>query len=1065
MSANANQVEPLNPANPFPGLRSFTTAESALFFGCEPQRQALLRMLKRNRFLAVLGASGSGKSSLIRAGLIPTLRRGFRTRAGSHWRVAIMTPGANPIARLAIATSAVLGAPGVDDQALQTTMLETTLRRSGLGLVEAVRQSQCSDNVLILVDQFEELFRIRPDPRRPALENPAAAFVRLLLEALRQDELPIYIIITMRSDFLEDCAKYQGLPEAINRGTYLIPRLSREQRREVITGPIELRGARLAPRLLHRLLNDVGDSPDQLPILQHALMRTWDYWVTHHSPPEPLDLPHYEAIGTMSAALERHADEAFAELDVLGQQIAEKLFKRLTEKGTDNRQIRHPATLRDVCAVTAADPTTVGVVLDKFRRQGRSFILPGAERPPHPDLLLDISHESLIRVWRRLTAWVDEEAWSAYEYRRLVERAQLYRAGKDTYLRDPALGIALDWRERAQPNAAWAARYHPAFAEAMAFLDESLAKNQQEQAAQEAARRRELEQAQALAAEQGRRFREQRKAARWLGGLAILLGLVLLAAAGTALYAWEQRALAEHEQRLAWARELANATTNNLPIDPQRSLLLALYAVKATREQDGFVTTAAHHALNRAVQAVRAQPLQLAGHQDSVTAVAFRGARQALSTGADGAVTLWDTAMQRPSANLTTDQPPLTALAVAPAGQRFAAADASGTVLLWADSALPPQSLPAHAGAVTALAFSPDGTRLASSGHDGQIQLWDAASGQVRQTLTGHRGPVAALTFAPSGTPLASAGWDTTVRLWQPATGALLHTLEGHREAVTALAFSPAGTHLASAGWDATVRLWNPVAGTLTHALTGHSNAVVALAFNPVETQLASAGWDGLVKLWQPVTGQLQRNLEGHRGAVTVLAFAANGTRLASAGWDRQIRLWQPAAGQIRQILQGHTDWINALAFSADGSRLLSGSDDRRILLWRVAGDRLTQLPGYLGWEAVQTLSRDGNRLATVVAGQVQILDTRSGDILYTIPRSDGVVRQMAFSQDGGRIATVGDSPTTVREYYLAIDDLLIVARRLRTRELTSEECHDFLHRDKCPPLPAAEHQTHASAP
>jgi hypothetical protein len=181
-------------------------------------------------------------------------------------------------------------------------MLETTLRRSSLGLVEATRQAQLDNdtNLLVLVDQFEEIFRLSRARRGiKAIDDQAAAFVKLLLEAIGQGEYPIYIALTMWSDFLGDCAQFRDLPEALNRSQFLIPRMTRDQQREAIEGPVAVGGATIEPRLVQRLLNDMGDDPDQLPILQHALMRTWDTWCKDGGPEIPLDLAHYEAIGTM----------------------------------------------------------------------------------------------------------------------------------------------------------------------------------------------------------------------------------------------------------------------------------------------------------------------------------------------------------------------------------------------------------------------------------------------------------------------------------------------------------------------------------------------------------------------------------------------------------------------------------------------------------------------------------------------------------------------------------------------------------------------------------------------
>jgi hypothetical protein len=273
----------------------------------------------------------------VRAGLLPDLFGGFISSAGSNWRVAVMRPSNDPLGNLASALAApnVFGSETKENAQLQATIIEATLRRGSLGLVEVARQHRMpsNENLLVVVDQFEELFRFARVSRDAKYQYEAASFVKLLLEATRQREFNIYVVLTMRSDFLGDCSLFWGLPEAINEGQYLIPRLTRDQRREAITGPVAVCGGEMTERLVNRLLNDMGDDPDQLPILQHALMRTWNKW-KDEGEHGPLDLIHYEAIGAMEEALSRHADEAHNELiDERSHEIAERIFKALTEKG------------------------------------------------------------------------------------------------------------------------------------------------------------------------------------------------------------------------------------------------------------------------------------------------------------------------------------------------------------------------------------------------------------------------------------------------------------------------------------------------------------------------------------------------------------------------------------------------------------------------------------------------------------------------------------------------------------------------------------------------------------
>ncbi|MFT6868066.1 MAG: energy-coupling factor transporter ATP-binding protein EcfA2, partial [Cyclobacteriaceae bacterium] len=302
--------------NPFPGLRPFGIEESHLFFGREGQSDEVLSKLAENRFISILGASGSGKSSFMYCGLVPSLNGGFMTQAGSNWRVVVARPGGGPIDNLAEALlikDKTYSNLSEEDKLIKKTIIGTVLRSSSLGLVEVIRQLKTDDeqNMLIVIDQFEELFRFRKLESATSDMDESSAFVNLLLEAVHQFGEQIYVTITMRSDFIGECAKFPDLTQMINDSHYLIPQMTRDQKRTAIEGPVAVGGGKIAPRLIQQLLNDVGDNPDQLPILQHALMRTWTNWVDTRKSGELMDLRHYNAIGTLREALSQHANEAF----------------------------------------------------------------------------------------------------------------------------------------------------------------------------------------------------------------------------------------------------------------------------------------------------------------------------------------------------------------------------------------------------------------------------------------------------------------------------------------------------------------------------------------------------------------------------------------------------------------------------------------------------------------------------------------------------------------------------------------------------------------------------------
>ncbi|WP_263383611.1 nSTAND1 domain-containing NTPase [Granulicella arctica] len=483
--------------NPFPGLRPFRDEEEYLFFGRESQVDRMVDKLAATRFLAVVGTSGSGKSSLVSCGLKPALNRGLMASAGTRWQIIQFRPGAKPVHSLAEAWDASIKSTSdlhpEGPSFLQ--IIEATLQMSSLGLTHLVDFARFPEgtNVLLIVDQFEEIFRYgaasKGSGNTYGVTKEAAALVKLLLEAAALREFPIYIVLTMRSDFLGECSQFDGLPEAINAGQYLIPRMTREERRAAIAGPIEVSGGEISPVLLTRLVNDVGDNPDQLSLLQHAINRTWINWQATTNAQGLISLEHYEAIGTMMHALDLHAEEAYASLKSAEEkEICGRIFKALTDTGTDARGIRRPMSLASLYNVLGSNDFVMPV-LELMRGPNCSFLMPPISHKLHPDTMIDISHEILMRVWDRLKVWASEEAESANMYRRLVESAMLHKSGREALWRDPGLEVALEWQTRQKPNIHWAALYRDGYNMGLAFLAASREERDQQRFNQELERK------------------------------------------------------------------------------------------------------------------------------------------------------------------------------------------------------------------------------------------------------------------------------------------------------------------------------------------------------------------------------------------------------------------------------------------------------------------------------------------------------------------------------------------------------------------------------------------------
>ena len=475
--------------NPYPGLRPFKLEESHLFFGREGQTDEVLQKLAQHRFVGIIGPSGSGKSSFVYCGVLPILFGGFLAKTGPNWDVIILRPGSSPIENLASALlekdPAFQGEPE-DDHNIRKTIITTLLRSDSQGLVEAIKQIKqaTNKNYLILVDQFEELFRYKANIENKYSVDDTLTFINLLMQTVDSEEDAYYVAITMRSDFIGDCAQFANLTRKINDSHYLIPQLTREQKRKAIEGPAAVANGENAQRLVNRLLNDLGDNPDQLPILQHALMRTWDFWSKNREGNEILDLKHYEAIGTMSQALSQHADEAYNELDDKQKKICEALFKAITEKrGTFG--IRRPTLLKDIAAMAGCKNKELADVIITFRKPGRSFLTPQHGIKLTPDSNIDISHESLMRIWIRLKNWVDEESEAVSMYIRLAEAASMYQVGKAGLWRPPDLQLALNWQVKHKPTLVWGQRYEAAFERTMSFLEYSKKEYDNEQRVKE----------------------------------------------------------------------------------------------------------------------------------------------------------------------------------------------------------------------------------------------------------------------------------------------------------------------------------------------------------------------------------------------------------------------------------------------------------------------------------------------------------------------------------------------------------------------------------------------------
>jgi len=986
------------PENPFPGLRPYDVAESHLFFGREHQVDELLRKLTLYHFVSVVGTSGSGKSSLVRAGLLAKLYNGYNIGEGSKWLIAIMRPGANPILNLAKAlfSEDVFGTS--KDESAKIAAAVELLNESPLSLIQIIRANiQRGTNILILADQFEELFRFANESDAEAQKH-AAHFVQLLIEAVRQHDAGIYVVITLRADFLGDCSAFEGLPEAINDGQYLIPRLNREHYKLVIEGPVNYAHGKIAPRLVQQLLNDMSNNQDQLPILQHALMRAWENTEKHGVAGDPMDLEQYKAIGTLEHALNLHANEAFDELSEKQQKLAALIFKCITVKGSDNRGIRRPTKFKDICAITKSKEKDVLETLEVFRKAGRGFIMPPAEVDLLPEMMVDISHESLMRNWKRLEEWVDEEYDSAQMYQRLSEAAILYQNGVAGLWRDPELSVALEWKEANSPHEAWAKQYNDDFTKSMRFLDESIAGKE--------------------------RMLAEKKRRRLVTNIIVII--FLLSAGALTLWAMveqsiafksakeaiSQKSKAEGAEKTA-IKNAAEAEKNFNIAEEQRKMALVQTekAQKQKIEAERQKKLADIQTIQTRIQRNKALYAKLSAEKSEKAAEYAKKIAEDEKSLADSLKKRAETdeqiakeqtqysiagklALESKNQNEDKDQKALLALEayqlnLSNKNDSFNADIMSA--LYEANKAFTDNDkyiLKGHSGLVKGLAVSSDNKFLASSGDDGKVLLWNLTDNTPKPTeIISGQNEFNAVAFSNDNTMLAGCSemmlyvWKMNDLKQKPLK------LSGHTNKITSLVFG--NNILISGGLDKNIIIDNLkdnsqrieslnvsvislayskqnqlVAvgcedGSIYTFLASDKNSrptllikensqVTGLSFNDAGDKLAAAFSNGSLNVYYanqpdaPLANKLKNRssglvqaLTGHKSALSAVAFG-RGTLLASAGFDRQVKLWQSESLNPPIVFSEHDDWVTSMVMSADGKRIYSGGKDKNIVIYNI---------------------------------------------------------------------------------------------------------------------------------
>jgi WD40 repeat protein len=1000
------------PDCPYKGLAAFTEVDAAMFFGREQLTARLVnRLACRYRDggppVALLGASGAGKSSLLAAGLLPALRRGQLGVPGSaDWSRLLFTPSADPLAALA---SALAGAIGREPDGL-AALLQADPGRLARWLYEAGKAAHTTSVAggrhLLVVDQFEEVFTQCAD------DTARQSFIEAICTAAAGGdavEPAALVVIGVRADLAAHLAAYPRLRESLETQPILVGPMSRDELRCAIEQPAAAAGLTLEPGLVDFVLDDLGTRPagegtaegayevGRLPLLSHALFVT-----CQRSRGTRLTLADYRSAGGIRRALASSAEAILAQFDEAHRETARSLLLDLVQIGDGADDSRRRLPLARLLA-GALHP-------ERRQRVLAALAAPDARLITIHEDTVEITHEALLHAWPSLRGWIDTDRAGQLTRQRLEDDANAWhddRQDPGHLYQGTRLTLALDWASTAGNQAQLSPR-------ARAFLDA------------------------------GRRHGRRRRL-RAITVLTVLL-LVVTSVGAIALVQWRgalrQRNAAEDAQVRATVEALLARADTVRDTDPRAALRLALAANKIVA---GRQTRS--NLLETLIDTDRITA-SLTGHDDGVLSVAVASDGHMVATGSDdGTVILWDVAdlaHPRPRGKpLTGYGDRVLSVAFAPDGSTLATGSGDGTMILWdvtdPDKPFRRSTLTGFAGGVWSVAFAPDGTTLATGGGDGNVLLWDVRNpdGPRSRPLGRHAGGVLSVVFTPDGATIATAGRDTTVILWDvtdpdnPQSPSHDQLDTGATGGIWSIAFSPGGATLAVGSTDGTVSLWDVTDRASPRrrgeALDGHSGPVFSVSFSPNGRTLAAGSLKGTVMLWDVAElASPPHLLTGHTGNVWSMAFTPDGTALVTGSDDKTAIVWDVtdlANPHPRgEPLNGHTGPVFSVAFTSDGKTLATGLRDGTVILWDVA-DRAhpRRLPDLLPVQrqVVKSMAftANGDTLAAgSTDGTVFLWDVRDLDR----PRLHGqplkgidAVYAVAFTADGATLA-IGSTDGTV---------------------------------------------------
>jgi WD40 repeat protein len=948
--------EDVIPPNPYQGLLAFGEEDADFFLGQEKFVNNLVEVAHKQPLVAVVGPSGSGKSSVVYAGLIPKLRK------EGNWLIESFRPGKEPFELLAFALVRQLEPEAGETQQLRETMgLAGDLRNGRITLqqvVSRILERNQGKRLLLVTDQFEELYTLC----QAKAEQEHFANELLTLIALEN----ITLVLTLRADFYGYVLSYRPLRDALQEYTpQLLSSMKREELQAAIELPAQKLEVQLEVQLTQHILDDVGQEPGNLPLLEFALTRLWEKQknreLTHQA---------YEEIGGVKKAIANHAEQVYQKLNETEKKQAQRIFVQLVRPGEGTEDTRRVATRAEV----GEDNWNLVSYLAGYQAR---LVVTGRQEPEDT---VEVVHEALIREWGTLREWMNANR----QFRTWQERlkAALREWKNDNHdsgalLRGVPLTVAEDWlRKRADEMTQ----------EEQDFIQVSVKERDSE-----------------------KKERER----RWQLTIIGLSGfsVIALTLAGVAGVGWWSAAINKINSLAQYSDVLLN-------LDGSKAVKASLKAVVQMRRTpwiDADTYTQVELSLLNTVSNVAA-PNTLGGHTNSVNAVSFSPDGKLLATGSvDNTVKLWDTTTGKEIQTLSGHTNSVNAVSFSPDGKRLATGSSDKTVKLWdTTTGKEIKTLTGHKKWVTAVSFSPDGKLLATGSSDKTLKLWDTTTGKEIQTLAGHTNLVTAVSFSPDGKLLATGSSDKTLKLWDTTTGKAIQTLSGHTNSVNAVSFSPNGKRLATGSYDNTVKLWDTTTGKEIKTLTGHKEWVTAVSFSPNGKRLATGSYDNTVKLWDTTTGKEIQTLTGHTNWVTAVSFSPDGKRLATGSRDNTVKLWDTTTGKAIQTLTRHSGWVFAVSFSPDGKLLATGSEDNTVKLWdTTTGKEIQTLAGHTNWVTAVSFSPDGKLLATGSRDEtVKLWDTTTGKKIKTLTGHKEWVTAVSFSPDGKLLATGSDDNT-----------------------------------------------------